>query len=124
MARLGEAGALDTEYARFGRAWQGTVWRGTVRCGKVWSGEAGALANLPMSIFPTHHSEPDTATQRAALLAALLAGRRITPQDALREWGCFRLAARVHELRNAGHDIRSVKEVGDKHCTYWMGARP
>jgi hypothetical protein len=29
----------------------------------------------------------------------------ITPVEALAQYGCFRLAARVHELRQAGHDI-------------------
>jgi len=29
----------------------------------------------------------------------------ITPIEALREIGCFRLAARIHELKAAGHNI-------------------
>ena len=32
----------------------------------------------------------------------------ITPQLALREYGCFRLAARVQELREAGHQVETV----------------
>ena len=30
----------------------------------------------------------------------------ITPVDAMREFGCMRLAARIGDLRKAGHDIK------------------
>lgn len=33
----------------------------------------------------------------------------ITPLDAIRHFGCMRLAARIHDLRRAGHDIRDRK---------------
>lgn len=33
---------------------------------------------------------------------------RITPMEALREYGCFRLAARIGELRDAGHQIETI----------------
>lgn len=40
----------------------------------------------------------------------------ITPQDALQKVGCFRLAARIHELRKAGYDIQQVmKQRNGKH---------
>ena len=47
-------------------------------------------------------------TQTQALLEALRAraGRGITPIEALDELGCFRLAARVWDLRQQGHDVR------------------
>lgn len=32
----------------------------------------------------------------------------ITPMQALRDYGCFRLASRVLELREAGHQIETV----------------
>lgn len=41
------------------------------------------------------------------LLAWLKEGRTVTPMDALRMWGCFRLGARVYDLRRAGHRIVS-----------------
>lgn len=44
-------------------------------------------------------------TQARQILAALKAGRRITPIDALNEYGCFRLGARIYDLRKAGHPI-------------------
>ena len=42
----------------------------------------------------------------------------ITPHDALREAGCFRLAARVAELRRDGLDIRTEWET-DTDGTRW-----
>jgi len=40
----------------------------------------------------------------------LLRGGSLTPIDALRDYGCFRLAARIKELREAGLNIETVKE--------------
>lgn len=52
---------------------------------------------------------PRTAVQCRVILDALKTGRAITPASALDEYGCFRLAARIWDLRQAGHDI----------VTYW-----
>lgn len=53
-------------------------------------------------------------SQRKAILNALRAGRKLTQLDALRDFKCFRLGARIHELKEAGHDIRSrLIEVGE-----------
>jgi hypothetical protein len=44
----------------------------------------------------------------------------ITPLEALSRYGCFRLAARIEELRKAGHPIYT-KMVGDPpHARYIM----
>lgn len=49
-----------------------------------------------------------SASQSAQIRAALLAGETLTPLDALRRFGCFRLGARIWELRNEhGMDIRT-----------------
>ncbi len=42
----------------------------------------------------------------------------VTPHDALREAGCFRLAARVAELRREGLDVRTTWET-DTDGTRW-----
>lgn len=34
----------------------------------------------------------------------------ITPLDALREFGCMRLGARIYDLKRQGHAIRTEKE--------------
>jgi hypothetical protein len=44
-------------------------------------------------------------SQKAEIQAWLERGHRITPMQALDKWGCFRLAARVAELREDGLEI-------------------
>lgn len=46
-------------------------------------------------------------TQTALILAHLQTGRGITPQVALDRWGCFRLAARIRELKESGYTIQT-----------------
>ena len=49
-------------------------------------------------------------TQTEQIRNHLLEGKAITPLDALRDYGCFRLAARIDELRKEGLHIETVKE--------------
>lgn len=44
-------------------------------------------------------------TQAEAILAHLESGRTITPLEALRDYGCFRLGARIYDLKQQGHQI-------------------
>jgi hypothetical protein len=44
-------------------------------------------------------------SQNAAILSHLLSGKSITPIEALNKYGCFRLGARVHDLKSEGHKI-------------------
>jgi len=55
-------------------------------------------------------------TQTQEVLIYLERHGSITPLDALREIGCFRLAARIHDLESQGHYIprRTKKVVGKK----------
>lgn len=50
-------------------------------------------------------------SQNSMLLADLLKGRKVTPYDALADYGCMRLAARVAELRGKGHVIETEEHV-------------
>ena len=66
-------------------------------------------------------------TQNESILTALLAGRRLTPLDALRSFGCNRLAARINELRGVGYginkDMVEVETADGRTChvaCYWM----
>lgn len=61
-------------------------------------------------------------TQSSLILAHLQRGRTLTALNALRLFNCFRLAARVHELKSAGHDIKSGRvQVGEKRiASYWI----
>ncbi|MFN3925688.1 MAG: helix-turn-helix domain-containing protein [Pseudarthrobacter sp.] len=47
-------------------------------------------------------SSGEWASQADRVLAALLEGKTITPLEALWSFGCYRLAARVHDLRRRG----------------------
>jgi hypothetical protein len=51
---------------------------------------------------------------------ALLDGKSITPLDALRDYGCFRLAARIDELRRQGYCITTefAHRNGKKYASY------
>ncbi len=47
--------------------------------------------------------------QTARIRAALEAGATLTPLDALHQFNCFRLAARIKDLRDDGLDIETLK---------------
>ena len=51
--------------------------------------------------------------QNDMILVALKNGERITPLTALENFGCFRLSARIWDLRNEGHPIKT-KHVSTK----------
>ncbi|NTE96722.1 helix-turn-helix domain-containing protein [Agrobacterium tumefaciens] len=44
-------------------------------------------------------------TQAKLILKWLQSGNRITPTQALNKFGCFRLGARIYDLRRDGHNI-------------------
>lgn len=46
--------------------------------------------------------------QTDAILLMLENGETVTPLDCLKLAGCFRLAARINELRKLGHKIETV----------------
>ena len=65
----------------------------------------------------------NTETQCNAILAHLKTGRSITAIEAFRKYQCFRLAARIYDLRFRGHYIRSriILTTGDKRVAeYWL----
>jgi hypothetical protein len=65
-------------------------------------------------------------SQRDRILDYLATGRSLSPLVALDRFGCFRLGARVHELRQAGHDIRAklVKFGGKRYASYSLCRNP
>lgn len=51
----------------------------------------------------------------------------ITPVEAIREFGCMRLSARIHDLRAEGHNVRSEMVNGKnrdgdpvRYARYWV----
>jgi hypothetical protein len=59
-------------------------------------------------------------TQNEMILAYLKKGKSITPIDALNKFGCFRLAARVSDLRKDGLNIATkyVTKEGKNYASY------
>ena len=66
-------------------------------------------------------------SQTRLILAYLQDGRSITPLDALRLFDCFRLSARIKDLRDKGFNIvtsMETKEYEDgtkkRFARYWL----
>ena len=64
--------------------------------------------------------ETQTQTQKEAILRHLQSGQTITPLEALNLYGCFRLGARIWELRDEGYEIKSenVKQGKKTFASY------
>lgn len=50
-------------------------------------------------------TDPSKSTQCQEILAWLEQGKPLTQMMAIDKFGCMRLGARIHDLRNAGHNI-------------------
>lgn len=68
----------------------------------------------------TPETEDGTESQNKQILAHLEAGLSITPLEALKRYGCFRLGARIHDLRTKGHPIVTtmVSDGRKRYATY------
>ena len=55
---------------------------------------------------------PTESTQANKIFNHLRFRGPLTPKDALELFGCFRLAARIHDLRNKGFNIKTHKARG------------
>ena len=56
------------------------------------------------------------------ILTDLERGQTITPLDALNNYGCMRLASRVHELKKDGFDVRkkTIIRDGKSYAAYYI----
>lgn len=63
-----------------------------------------------------------TDSQKKRILRYLLNGNSLTPLDALNQFGCFRLGARIWELRNEGYPVqmRLVEHNGKRFAEYYF----
>lgn len=63
-----------------------------------------------------------TESQKKRILRYLLNGNSLTPLDALNLFGCFRLGARIWELRNEGYPVkmRLVEHNGKRFAEYYF----
>lgn len=66
-------------------------------------------------------STKDVFTQEKMVLTALKDGWRLTPLVAWQRFGCFRLGARIYDLRRKGYTIQVDRALGPKpYAIYWM----
>lgn len=56
--------------------------------------------------------------QQDQILVNMQAGNTITQIDALNLFGCFRLSAIIHDLRNNGHEIITHNERNPNNSGY------
>ncbi len=64
-----------------------------------------------------------TESQNTQIINALIKGKRITPIDALDWFGCFRLSARISELKEVGWNIEKetvTLKNGKRIARYYM----
>jgi hypothetical protein len=61
-------------------------------------------------------------SQNNRILAYLRQGHSLTPLVALRMFGCFRLAARIYDLRYIGVNVkqRLIRIRGKRVSVYWI----
>lgn len=62
-------------------------------------------------------------SQKQQILDYLLEGNEITPMYALTEFGCFRLGARIADLRDEGYDIKTrIAKADKRYAIYTLEA--
>jgi len=61
-------------------------------------------------------------SQNAMILKDLKAGKVITPIIALKKYNCFRLAARIRDLKDRGHKINTTmqRRKDKRFAAYWI----
>lgn len=60
-------------------------------------------------------------SHRQAIKNDLIIGLKITAKSAIEDYRCYRLAARIHELRKHFHIVTEmVGEGKSKHAVYYM----
>ena len=59
-------------------------------------------------------------SQKEQILSHLIDGKTITPKEALEKFACFRLAARISDIKKMGYEINRemVKAGGAKVAKY------
>jgi hypothetical protein len=64
----------------------------------------------------------NTESQSNWILTQLRNGRKLSAYEALQEAGCFRLAARINDLRKKGYTIKTIQaNSGNKHfAVYYL----
>lgn len=58
-------------------------------------------------------------SQNKRILAYLQRGLRLTQEKAIQLYKCYRLASRVNDLKNLGHDIKCEMQYNKDFGTKW-----
>lgn len=70
-----------------------------------------------------HQNNNRKKSQKQLILDYLLEGNEITPIDALNMFGCFRLGARIADLKKDGYDIKTrIAKGGKNYAIYTLEA--
>lgn len=88
-----------------------------------------SVRTIAYKVSPMHPGAEGTVdlprpTQAKRILAHLARHDSITPMEALNLYGCFRLAARIAELKSAGHKIQTLhvrNDSGKRYARYVLG---
>lgn len=94
--------------------WHILDWTFLSKLNDLWLKELKKISEQP--------EEEQIVSQNKAILKHLEAGNTITAIEALKMFGCFRLSARIYNLKEQGHDIASelVFENGKKFSNYYL----
>lgn len=69
----------------------------------------------------TQENDNRKKSQKQLILDYLLEGNEITPMDALNKFGCFRLGARIADLKKDGYDIKTrIAKGGKNYAIYTL----
>jgi hypothetical protein len=81
-----------------------------------------AMMPLPEWMQTTHPEKESGTSQASQILAHMKAGNTITGLEALNRFGCFRLPARIADIKKMGYDVnREMIEVNGKRIARdWM----
>ena len=81
---------------------------------------AGELPQVEEDLAPRMRG----TSQKEMILEYLQLGHPITPIEALRYFGCFRLGARIADLKRDGHPIRTElvndRNTGKRYASYTL----
>ncbi len=64
------------------------------------------------------------SSQKESIKQYLLTGQTLTPLDALHKFGCFRLGARIWDLRHEGYQIENVGSDDGNYAVYRIKLEP
>ena len=84
-----------------------------------WASGAPPATGAKLRDMEKRNKKP---SQKALILRHMLAGRSITPLEALRLYGCFRLGARIADIKADGFLVHTEmvtdKETGKRYARY------